>query len=159
MRFCLAGGESKKIYQIENGPNVLRQKENKKLHKKLIDKIILITVHKLNKKITTKLRLKNTQKNMIIFYLERGELYLQITHLSPANIIYVDKEWQLRSLLKPFKPVFRSRREGPAPPPPSIKQKKFWMIFSSFIPILINGYLKNTYLKGQCHENFFLTET
>ena len=62
MRFCLAGGESKKIYQIENGPNVLRQKENKKLHKKLIDKIILITVHKLNKKITTKLRLKNTQK-------------------------------------------------------------------------------------------------
>ena len=87
MRFCLAGGESKKIYQIENGPNVLRRKENKKLHKKLIDKIILITVHKLNKKITTKLRLKNTQKNMIIFYLERGELYLQITHLSPANII------------------------------------------------------------------------
>ena len=50
MRFCLAGGDPKKIYQIENGPNVLRQKENKKLHKKLIDKIILITVHKLNKK-------------------------------------------------------------------------------------------------------------
>ena len=48
MRFCLAGGESKKIYQIENGPNVLRQKENKKLHKKLIDKINCIQGNLIN---------------------------------------------------------------------------------------------------------------
>ena len=37
-------------------------------------------------------------------------------------------------------------RLRPAPAPPYIKQTKFSMTFSSLVPILIKGYLKNEYL-------------